>query len=116
MQRLSEETNGFETTFSLTVPKTKADLLRRHLESLIELMGSQDDELSVFEMSEEVLPGPELKRLRLKNKITQKGLADALGTTQARISDMEQGVRPITPEQAQKCAELFGVSARIFLL
>ena len=116
MLRLEEETNGLETTFKLTVPNTKSEVLRRHLESLLELMRDQYNELMVFESSGEVLPGPELKRLRLKNKITQKGLADALGTTQARISDMEQGVRPITPEQAQKCSELFGVSAKVFLL
>lgn len=116
MQRLKEETNGLETTFKLTVPKTKSEALRRHLESLLELMGDGEDEAIAFEPVGDVLPGPELKRLRLKNKITQKGLADALGTTQARISDMEQGVRPITPEQAQKCSELFGVSAKVFLL
>lgn len=116
MQRLEEESNGLETTFKLTVSKTKSEVLRRHLESLLELMDDREDEPMAFESSGDVLPGPELKRLRLKNKITQKGLADALGTTQARISDMEQGVRLITPEQAEKCAQLFGVSARKFLL
>ncbi len=116
MQRLEEETNGFETTFKLTVSQTRADALRRHLESLLELMKKGEDDSTELEMNGETIPGPELKRLRLQKKMTQRKLAEALGTTQVRVSEMEQGIRQISPELARKCAELFGVSAKKFLL
>jgi len=57
-----------------------------------------------------------LKKLRKERGLSQKSLAEQLGTNQVRVSDMEQGVRPITPEFATKLAAVFGVSARFFLV
>ena len=37
------------------------------------------------------------------------------GCTQARISDMEAGVKPISAEAAQLFAKRFGVSPALFL-
>lgn len=114
MQRLEEETNGFETTFKLTVSQTRADALRRHLESLLELMKKGEEDSTELGMSGEIIPGSALKRLRLQKKMTQRALAEALGTTQVRVSDMEQGIRPIPVDLAQKFAKLFGVPIELF--
>ncbi|EJW99060.1 protein containing Helix-turn-helix type 3 domain protein [gut metagenome] len=114
MRHLEEESNGFETTFKLTVTQAQATAVRRHLESLLDIINMNKEESERFDFVGYSLPGPKLKRLRLQKNITQKALAEALGTTQVRVSDMEQGIRPITPELAQKCAELFGVSVKNF--
>ena len=60
-------------------------------------------------------PGVALKRLRQENHMTQRETARLLGCTQARISDMEAGVKPISAEAAQLFAKRFGVSPALFL-
>ena len=47
--------------------------------------------------------------------LTQRETARLLGCTQARISDMEAGVKPISAEAAQLFAKRFGVSPALFL-
>ena len=61
------------------------------------------------------LKGVALKRLRQENHMTQRETARLLGCTQARISDMEAGVKPISAEAAQLFAKRFGVSPALFL-
>ena len=116
MKRLEERTEGLDTCFSLRVPAQKAEAVRRHLSSLLELM-SLDDALEDEreELFDGLAPGQRLKKFRQERRLTQKHLAELLGTTQARISDMEQGIRPIPPESAVRLGEAFGVSARHFI-
>ena len=47
---------------------------------------------------------------------TQTALAALIGATQSRVSDMEQGVRPIPPEAAVTLGRTFGVPTGRFLL
>ena len=106
MRAITEERAGTDMVFRVSVPANKADAVRRHLESMMMLLGETPD----------LPPGPMLKKLRKERGLSQKSLAEQLGTNQVRVSDMEQGVRPITPEFATKLAAVFGVSARFFLV
>ena len=79
-------------------------------------MSREPRTMTLDDMEPDVPPGPMLKRLRKENGLSQKALAEKLGTNQVRVSDMEQGVRSIPPEMAMKMAEVFGVSAKYFLV
>ena len=51
-----------------------------------------------------------LKELRLKRGLSQKALAEKLGTTQQAISLYEKGEREPSLEMWQKLAAFFGIS------
>lgn len=114
MRAITEERVGAETAFRIMVPNDKASAVRKMLESMMVLMGEVSMTVSLDDVEPDVPPGPMLKRLRKENGLSQKALAEKLGTNQVRVSDMEQGVRAIPPEMAMKMAEVFGVSAKFF--
>lgn len=115
MERLTQYSSDGETIFRLSVPDERAEAVARHLESLLELM-SLDSEPALREDLPDMPPGMLLKRLRTERGMTQKALALLVGSTQSRVSDMEQGVRPIPPEAAVTLGRTFGVPAGRFLL
>ena len=115
MERLTRFSAGGETIFRLSVPDDRADALARHLESLLELM-ALDASPVVRNDLPEMPPGMLLKHLRTEKGMTQKALAALIGATQSRVSDMEQGVRPIPPEAAVTLGRTFGVPTGRFLL
>ena len=51
----------------------------------------------------------ELKLLSVKAGLTQWDLAKQLGVHPARVSEMERGRRPITPDVEQALKNIFGV-------
>ena len=114
MRAITEERAGTDMVFRVSVPANKADAVRRHLESMMMLLGESVVTIGAPEETPDLPPGPMLKKLRKERGLSQKSLAEQLGTNQ--VSDMEQGVRPITPEFATKLAAVFGVSARFFLV
>ena len=116
MRAITEERAGTDMVFRVSVPANKADAVRRHLESMMMLLGESVVTIGAPEETPDLPPGPMLKKLRKERGLSQKSLAEQLGTNQVRVSDMEQGVRPITPEFATKLAAVFGVSARFFLV
>ena len=116
MRAITEERAGTDMVFRVSVPANKADAVRRHLESMMMLLGESVVTIGAPEETPDLPPGPMLKKLRKESGLSQKSLAGQLGTNQVRVSDMEQGVRPITPEFATKLAAVFGVSARFFLV
>ena len=116
MRAITEERAGTDMVFRGSVPANKADAVRRHLESMMMLLGESVVTIGAPEETPDLPPGPMLKKLRKERGLSQKSLAEQLGTNQVRGSDMEQGVRPITPEFATKLAAVFGVSARFFLV
>lgn len=54
--------------------------------------------------------GNRLKELRIAKKWNQEDLANAMGLTQASISQFEKGQRIPTPANINKLAEVLGVS------
>lgn len=93
-----------DVSFTLRVPASKADAVEAHLASLLAVMG-----LGTEEVRRPDPPGVVLKRLRLEAGLSQKALADWVGTHQSRISDWESGSRAMPEEAAGILAERFGV-------
>jgi DNA-binding XRE family transcriptional regulator len=60
-------------------------------------------------------PGIMLRGSRIKEEITQKELANAIGVSQHHISEMENGKRPIGKAMAKRFADFFKTNYRIFL-
>ena len=59
--------------------------------------------------------GALLKGIRIREGLTQVEFAKLIGTTQANLSSMENGTRPIGKTKAKLIAEKFGVDYRYFL-
>lgn len=59
--------------------------------------------------------GALLKGIRIREGLTQIEFARLIGTTQANLSSMESGTRPIGKKKAKLLAEKFGVDYRYFL-
>jgi DNA-binding XRE family transcriptional regulator len=60
-------------------------------------------------------PGALLKRLRIREGLTQIEFAKLIGTTQANLSSMENGTRPIGKVKAKLIADKFDADYRYFL-
>jgi transcriptional regulator with XRE-family HTH domain len=56
-----------------------------------------------------------LRGARTRDEMTQGLLAEKLGITQTRVSEMESGKRPISVKMAKKLAEVFETSYKVFL-
>lgn len=59
--------------------------------------------------------GALLKGIRVREGLTQIEFAKLIGTSQANLSSMENGTRPIGKNKAKLIAEKFGVDYRYFL-
>jgi DNA-binding XRE family transcriptional regulator len=70
---------------------------------------------SAKEVFHEGNPAMLLRGYRGKLDMTQKELAEKLGVTQNRVSDMESGKRPIAKDIAIKLGELFDTPYKSFL-
>lgn len=109
-------------SFRISMPAEKAEAFGSLLKAAFRLAGEEpevwDSALGLTQISRSrpaEAPGVALKRLRQENHMTQRETAQLLGCTQARISDMEAGVKPISAEAAQLFAKRFGVSPALFL-
>lgn len=56
-----------------------------------------------------------LRGLRNREGLSQKELAEHLGTNQANISKMERGMREISVKMARKLSQVFDIDYRLFL-
>mgnify|MGYP000866696876 FL=1 len=62
-----------------------------------------------------VHPGEILQELLDQNQITQSLVAERLGMTQPKISDICRGKRGVTPDMAMRLGRLFGQNPRFWL-
>lgn len=80
-----------------------------------DLNDERDELFSVAEVFPERSPGMLLRGLRGKTEMTQEELAERLGISQKRGSELEIGKRGISREMAKKLAEVFQVTYKMFL-
>jgi len=66
-------------------------------------------------VTDEELPGLCLRGGRVKEGLTQAGLATLVGIPQRHISEMEHGKRPIGKEMAKRLGAALKVSYKVFL-
>jgi DNA-binding XRE family transcriptional regulator len=107
----------------LTVPVKEATRVSETVRVVMELAGHKvrhvnDDGEGLYSIAEvfpEARPGMVLRGFRGRDDMTQKVLAEKLGISQNRVSDMESGKRPITRRMAEKLGVLFEVPYKAFL-
>ena len=110
------------TEFSLN-----GDVPRKLIQSLVSEYGpdnvkiEEDDMMNVEEMAwykEEAskdTPGRALRFYRKLAGMTQPELAQKLGTTKQFVSNLENGIKPISRLMAKKLSETFNVPAARFI-
>jgi DNA-binding XRE family transcriptional regulator len=111
------------THINLSVPTGSALLALEAIQSMFALAGHKvrrineegEEVFSAKEVFPEGNPAMLLRGYRGKLDITQKYLAEKLGITQNRVSDMESGKRPISKDIAIKLGELFDTPYKSFL-
>ena len=78
--------------------------------ALVRRMGGQviaeDDVVTVPPMPEKERVGRMLKGLRLREGLTQKAVADAIGVPQSHVSEYEKNKRPVPTAKAKELAKL----------
>lgn len=112
-----------EAEIMLTVPLKEAGKVGNAILTMLELAGhkvrhlnDEDEELYAFEeVFPDAHPGMVLNGFRLKMEMTQIELAERLGISQNRVSDMEKGKRPISRTMAEKLGVIFDVPYKAFL-
>ena len=111
------------THINLSVPSGSALLALEAIQSMFALAGHKvrrindegEEVVSAKEVFPEGNPAMLLRGYRGKLDMTQKDLAEKLGVTQNRVSDMESGKRPISKNMAVKLGELFDTPYKSFL-
>ena len=101
---------GDEVVFTLRAPKEEAEALRRILTGL-----ESFSHLGKPLPKREGEPFERLRQYRLLRNLTQKDVADAVGTTQSHLSKYEAGLRKIPPETAERLAHFFQCDVTEFL-
>ncbi len=108
---------------TLSLPADKARVFFEAIRSLLPLAGleelpinSEGEKLiSASEVFPDASPAKALRGLRVKEDITQAQLAERLGISQNKVSEMESGKRNISTKMAKKIGERFEIPYKIFL-
>lgn len=112
-----------QTVISLSVPSARAQEVAKAIRGVLNLAGHKvknvnengEEVRTIEEVFPAASPAITLRGYRGKMEWTQQELADKLGTTQNRISDMESGKRGISLNMAKRLGELFDVPYKVFL-
>ncbi|MFI3271149.1 MAG: helix-turn-helix transcriptional regulator [Pseudomonadota bacterium] len=137
LARMKMQTTGALTEICLTIPSSEAEHFCKTIESLLALaklvpqnspivedtQTEQENQMSqlgdgvcsVEELFPNASPAMALRGLRVREGITQKQLADCLGISQTRVSELETGARAISLAMAKRIAEAYKTSYKIFL-
>ncbi len=105
------------------VPNKLIDLLAEEYGNALQITPDPEDEkVDVFQtnwyknLKRRLSPGSYLKVFRQNKNMTQTDLGKALGgLPRQHISNMENGIRPISKKTALKLAKLFDVSVEKFI-
>ena len=109
----------------LRLPPPAVEKVRNAIQRTLKSMGhtiqvshlnDEGEELLTFEeVFPDAHPGMFIRGLRNRDDLTQLQLAEKLGTTQARVSELESGKTPISKRMAQKLGDIFKTPYKLFL-
>jgi len=71
--------------------------------------------LNIEEVFPDLSPAKVLRGFRGRDDMKQSELAEQLGIAQTRVSEMENGKRPISVKTAKRLAKIFDTSYKAFL-
>lgn len=123
LAHMKTQTTGELAEIRLTVPAHELDRIAEVIQTALNESGDKVREINedgeeLFTSDEvfpEGYPGMALQGLRVKEDLTQAELAERIGATQHRISEMETGKRPISVEMAKRIGAAFNISYKVFL-
>ena len=112
-------TDGFSVEGS--VPDRVIEFLRSEFGPACVSVESSEEYVNPFETewfkesAEKLTPGSNMKFYRKQRGMTQKELAETLGTTKQAVCSMEHNRRPISKNTAKRLAFLFHTSPARFI-
>jgi DNA-binding XRE family transcriptional regulator len=117
------KTPHIEIKIKGNIPIKILNILKEEYGKKVHLINDEDDEyVNIVEtdwykkIKAEKKPGDNLKIYRKVHKITQEKLGELLGgIPKQHISNMENGIRPISKMTAKKLAQIFKVSVERFI-
>lgn len=117
------KTPHIEITIKGDIPQKIIALLRKEYGKRVRLTKDENDEyVNIIEtewykkMKAEKTPADNMKIYRRIHKITQERLGEMLGgIPKQHVSNMENGIRPISKNTAKKLAKIFNVSVERFI-
>ena len=117
------KTPHIEINIKGEIPQKLVKILKQEYGKKLRLINDEDDEyVNIIEtdwykkIKAEKTPGDSMKIYRKIHKITQEKLGEMLGgIPKQHISNMENGIRPISKNTAKKLAEIFNVSVERFI-
>lgn len=105
-----------------SVPESVISFLKSEFGSAcVNVVESEEETLNPFEEDwfkeslERITPGSNMRFYRKQKGMTQKGLANVLGTTKQAVCSMEHDSRPISKNTAKRLAVLFHTSPARFI-
>ena len=121
MLELTKESNANGLIkFSFEIPKEDESRMETAVKALFNFIRSKQDKaddgyVSAEEALGPVVPARILHGFRIRDGLTQKQLAEAVGMKQHHISEIETGKREISKSAAHKFADFFKTSYKAFL-
>jgi len=117
------KTPHIEINIKGDIPQKIITLLKEEYGKKVHLTKEDDDEfVNIIEtdwykkIHAEKIPGDNMKIYRRIHKITQEKLGEMLGgIPKQHVSNMENGLRPISKITAKKLAKIFNVSVERFI-
>ncbi len=122
LTKVSTTTGLIEYRFS--VPPLGAEKIENAVKAILEMAKDQaavdnrEDDAKTYSIEEVFGPKDSaavLRGFRYRDDLTQKQVADAIGSTQHRISELENGIRKISKKMAERLAVFFKTSPAVFL-
>ena len=119
LEHTRTQTTGALTEIRFAVPSSLADDFFAAINGMLRVANLPPaqtvDMIPVEQVIPESSPGFRLRGLRTREGLTQKQLAEALGSRQHHVSEMEKGKRAISMEMAKKIGEIYNISYKVFL-
>ena len=117
------KTPRIEISIKGDIPPKIITLLKEEYGKKVHIINDEDDEyVNIIEtdwykkIKSENTPGENMKIYRKIHKITQEKLGEMLGgIPKQHISNMENGIRPISKITAKKLTKIFDVSVERFI-
>jgi DNA-binding XRE family transcriptional regulator len=123
LAKMRLHTNQDGAEIRLSVPTESAIAVADAIRGMLALAGHKvrqlnadgEDVVSAEQVFPDASPAMALRGFRGKLELTQKELAERLGTMQNCVSAMESGKRPISRAMAARLGKVFAVPYKVFL-
>jgi len=123
LELMRKRTTKGSTDLVLRVPDDLAESVIKTIKGVFSLASQEVREVNEFgeevyapeEVFPDSQPGRILRGARVREGLSQAGLARRLNVPRSNISEMERGKRPIGKQMAKRLAEVLNTTYKVFL-